>query len=95
MQSGVGRDQTFLIGGGERGLPGALQFAEVLDVLWCRPLRGEPGGLRLEQSAHREKLISLFIGGGVHECAEGGPQIHPALTVHALQRFPHRLPADP
>ena len=29
------------------------------------------------------------------ECAEGGPQIHPTLTLHALQRFPHRLPADP
>ncbi len=31
----------------------------------------------------------------MHERAQRRAQVHPALSLHALQRFPHGLPADP
>jgi hypothetical protein len=31
----------------------------------------------------------------VDESAKGGAKVHPALALHALQRLPNRLSADP
>ena len=67
----------------------------MLDLLGRRLLGGQPCGFRFEKGSRGEKLIGLGLGGYVDECAERGAQIHPALSVHALQRLPNGLPADP
>ena len=56
--------------------------------------RGEPGRLGLEQGADVQQLIDFGVGGDVHEGALAGPQIHPTLGLHAVQRLADRLPAD-
>jgi tetratricopeptide (TPR) repeat protein/transcriptional regulator with XRE-family HTH domain len=55
----------------------------------------EPGGLHLEQLAHVEQLVYLRVGGDVDEGTLTGAEVHPAFGLHAVQRFPDRLPADP
>jgi hypothetical protein len=73
----------------------AVQRPEVVDLLGRRVLGGQPCGFRFEQGSRGEKLIGLVFGGHVHKCAESGAQVHPSLSLHALQRFPHGLPTDP
>jgi hypothetical protein len=58
-------------------------------------LGGQPCGFRFEEGSRDQKLIGLVFGGHVHECAERGSQVYPSLSLHALQRFPNGLPADP
>src|ERR1700687_2881101 len=95
VQSGVGGHETLLVVAGERFLPCALELPEMLDLLWRRLPGGQPGGLRLEQGAHGEKLIGLGVGGHVDERAESRAQVNPTLALQALQRLPNWLPAYP
>ena len=69
MQRIIGRDKTFLVIIGERLLPSALKLPEVVDLRWCSPPGGQPGGLRLQHGANSEEFIGLGVSGHVNKRA--------------------------
>jgi hypothetical protein len=56
--------------------------------------RRQPARLGLEQRPHVQQFVHFGVGGHVHEGALAGPQVHPPLGLHAVQRLADRLPAD-
>jgi hypothetical protein len=60
----------------------------------ARAGRREPGRLGLQQGPDVEQFVDFGVGGDVHEGTLAGPQVHPPLGLHAVQRLADRLPAD-
>jgi hypothetical protein len=69
----VGGDKTFLVAVGERLLPDAVQFPEILDLFRLGRAGRQPGRFGFEQGANGQQLVGFGVGGHVNESAECGP----------------------